>query len=94
MTQTELEWIQRILEYGCICCRIDGEGFRPACVHHIIKGGKRLGHLFTIPLCPAHHIGEPRGKVSRHKHHKAFNLTYGGDMALLEKIKYGTLNYR
>lgn len=46
-----------------------------------------MGHLYTIPLCPAHHVGEPLGKISRHKSHKLFNLVYGGEMKLYEELK-------
>lgn len=57
-TKAERLWMDRIVEYGCIACRIDGYR-RLAAVHHIVDGGRRMGHLFTIPLreLPS---GEPR----------------------------------
>jgi hypothetical protein len=87
LNKKEREWIRKILQYGCVACRKDGRGYEPAVIHHLIKGGKRMGHLYTIPLCPAHHVGEPLGKISRHKSHKLFNLVYGGEMKLYEELK-------
>ena len=29
----------------------------PADVHHLLSGGRRRGHSYTIPLCPWHHRG-------------------------------------
>ena len=55
-TKEEADWMDSILEYGCIACRMDGNGINPPCVHHILRGGQRIGHLFTIPLCPGHHV--------------------------------------
>jgi hypothetical protein len=28
---------------------MDGLGFRPPAVHHILRGGQRIGHLHTLP---------------------------------------------
>lgn len=49
-------------DYGCLCCRLL-LGIRRACeIHHQTVGGKhgapRLGHDFTIGLCPWHHRGK------------------------------------
>lgn len=61
-----------LYEIGCICCRKDGLGHEPAQIHHILSGGTRMGHDYTIPLCPWHHKGEPKGGYQ------------AGDMALLK----------
>ena len=47
---------------GCICCLQDGNYSQPQ-IHHILDGGRRMGHEFTIPLCPYHHVGEPLSGV-------------------------------
>jgi len=43
---------------GCICCLLEGVTDRHATVHHIVDGGKRLGHDFTLGLCSWHHQAE------------------------------------
>ena len=66
-TVPERAWMSKIAEYGCIACRLDGNGYRPAAVHHLLYGGRRIGHMHTIPLCdPGHHQGgAPRWQPQR-----------------------------
>lgn len=53
----ESERIRMFQRIGCIACKHDGR-FNPGFdVHHLTEGGRRLGHWFTIPLCPWHHRG-------------------------------------
>ena len=79
--------MDKIVEFGCVACHIDGN-FRPAAVHHITRG-KRLGHLFTIPLCdPGHHKqGAHLGMVSFHDRRESFEAAYGTEMELLERLR-------
>jgi hypothetical protein len=74
---------------GCVACRLDGLGFRPAAVHHILRGGRRIGHLFTLPLCdPGHHQGgQPLGMLSRHPWKAQFEARYGTELELLELLR-------
>lgn len=45
-------------EIGCICCRLLRlESKTPLEIHHLLIGGKRAGHWFTICLCWMHHQG-------------------------------------
>jgi hypothetical protein len=44
-------------EIGCIPCKQDNR-FNLADLHHLIKG-YRLGHSFTVPICPWHHRAVP-----------------------------------
>jgi hypothetical protein len=85
----ERAWMDSIVAYGCIACRLDGLGFTPPAVHHILRGGQRIGHLFTLPLCdPGHHQGgQPRGMVSRHPWKTRFEERYGTEMELLAKLR-------
>lgn len=85
----EREWMDWIVSYGCVACRIDGLGFTPPAVHHILRGGRRMGHLFTIPLCdPGHHQGgESRGAVSRHPWKARFEERYGAEADLLARLQ-------
>ncbi len=88
-TKHERGWMDRIVEYGCIACRLDGEEPRPTTAHHIVSGGKRMGHLFTLPLCdPGHHQGgQPLGLISVHPWKARFEDRYGTQLELLAKLK-------
>jgi len=81
----ERRWIEALVAYGCIACRMDGMGFRPAAVHHILRGGRRMGHLFTLPLCdPGHHQGT---QYSRHPFKARFEAQYGTEAELLARLR-------
>jgi hypothetical protein len=60
-TRAEQERIGHMLQLGCVCCRIESVRYwnwvaaSPE-VHHILNG-HRMGHAFTLPLCPGHHRG-------------------------------------
>lgn len=56
-TKAEKARIDRMLALGCICCMEQFGIQQPAECHHIVSGNKRLGHLYTLPLCPGHHRG-------------------------------------
>lgn len=92
-TVAEARWMTAIVEYGCIACRKDGHAPRPTAVHHILSGGQRIGHLFTLPLCdPGHHQnGKPLGMTSRHPYRAQFEERYGTELELLEELR-GALN--
>lgn len=88
-TVAERAWMDAIVRYGCIACWIDGSGLRPAAVHHIVEGNRRLGHLFTLPLCdPGHHQnGAQFGMISRHPWKARFEKQYGAEMDLLRELQ-------
>ena len=88
-TKDEACWMAAIKEFGCVVCHLQGRGYVPAAVHHILSGGIRLGHLFTIPLCdPGHHQHAPKGsgEVSRHPDRVEFEQRYGTEMELFFKV--------
>lgn len=81
-----------IVRYGCIACRLDGMPPRQTAVHHILRGGLRIGHLFTLPLCDTmdgghHQNGAGIGLVSRHPNRAAFEDRYGSEVNLLEMLR-------
>jgi hypothetical protein len=94
-TVEEQRWMDAIVEYGCVACRMDGYpngtstawvSVRPA-VHHILRGGQRIGHRFTLPLCdPGHHQGGAPHMVSRHPWKARFEQQYGTEDFLLRKL--------
>lgn len=85
----ERAWMDAIVAHGCVCCEIDGVPGRPAAVHHILSGGHRMGHLFTLPLCdPGHHQnGAALGMVSRHPWKTRFEERYGTELDLLYALR-------
>ena len=88
-TKDESAWMDAIVEHGCICCILDGQQPRPTAVHHILSGGRRKGHLFTLPLCdPGHHQGgQAFGMVSRHPNKARFEAEYGTEHELLAMVR-------
>lgn len=56
-TQADKARFRAFQDIGCVACRKLGR-FSHADVHHLLSGGRRRGHRFTIPLCPWHHRGE------------------------------------
>jgi hypothetical protein len=57
-TQADKRRFTAFQRIGCIACRKRGISSQ-ADVHHLLSGGRRRGHKFTIPLCPWHHRGNP-----------------------------------
>lgn len=88
-TKQEAAWMDAITALGCIACLIDGFPGTPGAVHHLLRGGLRIGHLHSICLCdPGHHQnGAPLGKVSRHPWKARFEERYGTEEELLALTK-------
>jgi len=89
--KAEREWMSAIAELGCVACRQDGIS-SPASVHHIVQGNRRLGHLFTLPLCYLHHQGDGRQVPSVHFAKRTFVQRYGSELELLAglQVELGT----
>ena len=78
-------------DYGCVCCRIEGDGHRDPDIHHIVEGGRRLGHQYTLGLCPYHHRGIQPDSFIYHGPSLAdgkrpFIKRYGTERFLLEYV--------
>ena len=88
-TKEERAWMDAITALGCIACLIEGRERVPGAVHHILRGGHRIGHLHTICLCdPGHHQnGQPMGLISRHPWKAQFEARYGTEAELLDLTK-------
>jgi hypothetical protein len=83
-TSEEREWMDRITAFGCIACYIDGHPGTPGAVHHLLRGGRRIGHLYSICLCdPGHHQNGHPDKISRHPWRVRFERQYGTESELL-----------
>jgi hypothetical protein len=89
-TKAEQQWMDAITQLGCIVCHLQGRGYVPCDVHHMLSGGRRIGHLATIGLCsPGHHRNAQAwtGEVSRHPTKAQFEERYGTEEELLQKTK-------
>ena len=87
-TVEEKAWMDTITALGCIACLIDGHPGTPGAVHHLLRGGQRIGHLHTICLCdPGHHQNGGPLKVSRHPHKTRCQAKYGTAAELLARTK-------
>lgn len=66
-TLAESARMGRIKALGCVACHVNRAlGLYDACpgwpyadAHHLLSGGRRRGHEFTIALCPWHHRTMP-----------------------------------
>lgn len=96
MTIAEQSWMADICELGCIVCHTEKGVYSPAEVHHMLSGGRRLGHLFTLPLCFLHHRSGRNDElvVSRDQNQRRFEARYGKESDLLEKVRQLVLKQR
>jgi Recombination enhancement, RecA-dependent nuclease len=95
-TKVEKKRFQEILARGCCACLTyhDESLINPE-VHHLLDGGVRRGHEFTVCLCAWHHRGVPPSPVQSVKeatelfgpslYHdgKAFHAVFGDNSELL-----------
>jgi len=44
-----------MLDAGCVACLLRGHPRQPGEIHHLLSGGRRRGHEFSVCLCPGHH---------------------------------------
>ena len=79
-----------IQEIGCVACWMRGIYGNPPDIHHLLFGGKRMGHRYTIGLCPWHHRGvsdlsDPDSILgpSLARGSKPFHAEFGSDEDLL-----------
>ena len=90
-TAADLRRFRAMQEAGCVCCFILGV-WSPPEIHHILSGGRRMGHQFSLPLCALHHRGvAPKGYrdafgPSLSDGSKPFAAFWGTEMSLLEKV--------
>lgn len=95
-TKADLERFDLMQQLGCAAC---SQYFRDsqADVHHLLSGGRRRGHQFTIPLCPWHHRGVPPDGFSigvaeatfgpsLARSPRKFRSKFGSDEELLEYV--------
>lgn len=96
-TKYEQQRIEAILRLGCVCCAQLDIPNVAVDIHHIVVGNKRLGHWYTLPVCPGHHRGVwtaeqieliPRDlRIAISSGSKAFAKLYGTERELWMKIQ-------
>lgn len=91
---------------GCIVCALRGLNRVYPEIHHLLSGGRRRGHDFTIGLCPWHHRAVPFGDWMNHARcradlgpslaegSKTFHAEHGSDEYLLaaQNARIGVAN--
>lgn len=101
MTKTERAWVDAVKRAGCLCCIERGYPHNPdgpmVEAHHLLSGGIRRGHLFTIGACAWHHRGALIVQGWNHAMHRnllgpalsegsvPFREAFGDDDTLMEK---------
>lgn len=83
---------------GCIVTRLKFGVYNDYDVHHLVEGGRRLGHQYTIPLNPWYHRGVPPMDMSTDeaeafygpslaRNKRAFVAAFGTERKLLETVE-------
>jgi len=97
-TKYEAERIEAMMRLGCVACAVlfDLPVAAQEC-HHILSGGRRMGHWFTLPLCRGHHQGdwspEQKDAIPAEKRvaisdgRKAFISVYPTERQLWERVQ-------
>jgi hypothetical protein len=89
VTKADRTRFDKLHRLGCICCLKAGSGYRAPDVHHILRGGRRMGHQWTIGLCPEHHRVPSNGTVigpSLADGSKKFESCWGPQLKLLAEV--------
>lgn len=97
-TRYEAERLEAMMRLGCVACAMlfSLPVIAQEC-HHILSGGRRMGHWFTLPLCRGHHQGdwskeqkeliEPTMLVAISDGRKAFVAVYPSERELWELVQ-------
>lgn len=83
-SKEEQLWMDRIVQVGCVVCRIFKQVESPAEIHHLDGKTKPMAHARSLPLCPRHHRITGKDWVSRADGKKAFESEYMSEDDLLE----------
>ena len=103
-TKADRARFDALQELGCIACAKEGRWGVAPDIHHITDRGRRLGHHFTIGLCPWHHRAIPPSGLTTPEAEKVlgpslarskreFAERYGAEQELLERTN-GALDRR
>jgi len=87
-TKSEKEHLSKVVELGCIACRVIGYADTPAEIHHCRTGqglSQRADHFHVLPLCPHHHRTGPYGEAL-HAGRQKWEHKFGTEIDLLEIV--------
>jgi hypothetical protein len=86
--KADAEYLGKIVALGCIVCRNLGYGYVPAEPHHMLDGGRRIGHQHALPLCYDHHRSGRNDDevVSRDHNQRRFEARNGTEADLLAQV--------
>jgi hypothetical protein len=95
MTRADRSRICEIKEGRCVACWVLGRTTIGCDAHHMLSGGRRIGHEATVALCAWHHraVPDPGETAPRMallygpsliQGSKPFRAAYGTDAQLLE----------
>jgi hypothetical protein len=88
-TKAEKAFHDRMAEFGCIACFLDGVFNESVSIHHIDGRTKPNAHKKVLPLCAGHHqdgTGNDKSMIAIHPYKAAFELKYGNQYALLRTV--------
>ena len=79
MTKAERLYQAAVSENGCIVCHLDLHEHSLCEIHHRLSGGRRMGEMFVLGLCPTHHRSGLCNQfvVSRDHNQRRFEERYG-----------------
>ena len=97
-TRYEAERIEALKKFGCVACAVLGvPNLNQLELHHLLSGGVRMGHWFTIFLCRGHHQGDwsglqlewiaPQKRTAISDGRKPFIAVYGTERVLWERCQ-------
>jgi hypothetical protein len=98
MTAFEARRVEHMKAFGCMACRVlNVRNCEYLELHHLLSGGKRMGHRFSLFLCVGHHQGQWSARqlelldksqlVSIASGRKAFAHVYGTEWELWQRIQ-------
>jgi hypothetical protein len=99
-SKSDIRRYDKLREYGCVCCRVEGLPVGPVDIHHLVdKGNRELsgGNAASIGLCGWHHRGlVPAGHTiasatlafgpSLRHTSRLFHKIYGNERAMLARV--------
>lgn len=71
-TKLEAERMAAIKEGPCVACWMNDQITLGNEAHHLLSGGIRRGHRFTVALCQWHHRGVPLDNLTHRDMRAAF----------------------